>query len=444
MGELDMVKDTKASSLPLHGVRIIDACIYWAGPMATMLLADLGAEVIKIESIQRIDFLRLLGGWPSADGYEFSAAFNGSNRNKYGITLNLNHARGREIFENLVEIGDVVTENFSPRVMENWGLSYEYLKKINPEVIMLSMPGFGATGPWRNYVTFGPNVEMVSGMPTISGYPDGEPMMTGYIADPAAGLMGAVAVTIALQHRHRTGKGQHIDLSQAEAFTAFMGEAIMEYSMNKRMQPRRGNRHPSIAPHGVYPCKGDDEWVTITLASEEEWGSFCDAIGNPDWIKDEKFSDPVRRCENHDELDKLIGDWTRQHDKHEIMRILQKAGLAAAPVLSYAEVLDDAQFKSRGFFETINRPVTGTHPYPGFPVKFSETPVSIRRPAPTIGQDNEYVLKNILGMSDGEIKQLEEDEIIGTVPQNWPYSMDANEAVSRLKDIHAKKEGARD
>jgi crotonobetainyl-CoA:carnitine CoA-transferase CaiB-like acyl-CoA transferase len=233
--------------------------------MATALLADLGAEVIKIESVQRLDHLRLLGGWPTPDGYEWSSVFNGVNRNKFGITLNMNDQRGRDIFRQLVKTGDIVTENFSPRVMANWGLTYDVLKTINPGLIMLSMPGFGTTGPLRNYVTFGPNVEMVSGMPTISGYRDGEPMMTGYMADPAAGLMGAVAVMTALQYRRRTGKGQHIDLSQMEAITTFMGGAIMDYVMNERFQPRRGNRHPSLAPHGVYRCKGEDEWVTIIL-----------------------------------------------------------------------------------------------------------------------------------------------------------------------------------
>lgn len=428
------------AGLPLQGVRIIDACIYWAGPMATVLLADLGAEVIKIESIQRLDYLRLLGGWPTPDGYEFSAVFNGANRNKYGITLNMNHPEGKRIFRKLVETGDIVTENFSPRVMENWGLSYEALKQINPRLIMLSMPGFGTTGPWRNYVTFGPNVEMVSGMPTISGYPGGEPMMTGYVADPAAGLMGAVAVMVALQRRHRTGQGQHIDLSQMEAITSFMGEAIMDYVMNGRLQPRRGNRHPSQAPHGVYRCKGNDQWVTVCVTSEEEWGRFCEAIGSPAWTKEPRFSSVAGRCENHNALDDLIEGWTGQREKHEIMRILQEAGVAAGPVLSYAEVLNDAQLLERAFFETVTRPVTGTHPYPGFPAKLTETPVSIRRPAPTLGQDNEYVLKTVLGMSDEEIRRLADDEVIGTVPQGWAYSMDADEAISRLKDIHTKSE----
>ena len=430
------------SGLPLQGVTIIDACIYWAGPMATALLADLGAEVIKIESIQRLDYLRLLGGWPSPDGYEWSAVFNGANENKYGITLNMNNPKGKDIFKRLVKLGDIVTENFSPRVMENWGLSYEELTKIKPNIIMLSMPGFGTTGPWRNYVTFGPNVEMVTGMPIVSGYRDGQqPFMTGYVADPAAGLMGAVAVMTALQYKHRTGKGQHIDLSQIEAFTSFMAGPIMDYTMNKRMQKRRGDRHPSLAPQGAYRCQGDDEWVTIAISSDEEWGRFCDAIGNPAWTRLQKFADALSRYENHDEMDKNIEKWTSKHDKREIMQILQQSGVAAGPVLNYGEVLSDPHIEARGFFETVTRPITGTHPYPGFPVKFSETPVHIRRPAPTLGQDNEYVLTKFLGMTKKEIEQLAEEEIIGTKPQGWPFAMDAEEAIARLKEIHEGKGG---
>ncbi|MEE8469719.1 MAG: CoA transferase [Dehalococcoidia bacterium] len=426
------------STLPLQGIRVIDLCIYWAGPMATALLADLGAEVIKIESVQRLDHLRLLGGWPTPDGYEWSAVFNGTNTNKYGITLNLNHPRGKEIVKRLVETGDIVAENFSPRVMENWGLTYDALREINPQLIMLSMPGFGSTGPWRNYVTFGPNIEMVSGMPTISGYPDGEPMMTGYFADPAAGLMGAVAVMIALQYRQRTGKGQHIDLSQTEAITQFMGGAIMDFTMNRRLQPRRGNRHPFFAPHDVYRCKGDDEWVTITVSSEEEWSGLCDAMGKPAWAQEARFSNNASRYQNQDALDEFIQSWTGQRDKGEVMEIMQRAGVAAAAVLTYADVLSDHHLQQRGFFEEVTRPVTGTHPHAGFPAKFSETPISIRRPAPTLGQDNEHVLKKLLGMTDEEINELAEEEVIGTKPHGWPYSMEADEAVSRLKAIHTE------
>ncbi len=426
------------SDLPLQGVRVIDSCIYWAGPMATVLLADLGAEVIKVESVQRIDFLRLLGGWPTPDGYEWSAVFNGANRNKHGITLNLNSEKGRDVFRRLVAVGDVVTENFSPRVMENWGLAYKDLAAIKSDIVMLSMPGFGTTGPLRNYVTFGPNVEMISGMPIISGYPGGGPMMTGYIADPAAGLMGAVAVMVALEHKKRIGEGQHIDLSQMEAMTTFMGEALMDFTMNGRVRGRRGNRHHCEAPYGVYPCKGDDQWVTITVSSDEEWARFCEAIGNPHWTKDPRFATGPSRCENHDELDGFIGDWTMQREKQRVMSDLQNAGIAAASVLTYADIMSDAHILDRGFFEQVTRPVNGTHPLAGFPAKFSKTPLSIRRPAPTVGQDTEHVLKTVLNMPDSEIAQLAEEEVIGTKPHGWPYAMDEEEAISRLKGIHGK------
>jgi crotonobetainyl-CoA:carnitine CoA-transferase CaiB-like acyl-CoA transferase len=303
---------------------------------------------------------------------------------------------------------------------------------------MLSMPGFGTTGPWRNYVTYGPNIEMVSGMPTISGYPGGAPMMTGYIADPIVGLMGAVAVMTALEHRRRTGEGQHIDFSQMEAVTTLMGGPLIGYSMNGRLPARRGNHHTSEAPYGVYPCVGDDQWVTIAVSSEEEWTALCEAMGSPPWASDAKYSDAAGRSRHHDELDKLIAEWTSSRDKHAVARGLQKVGVAAAPVLSYADVLSDEHLEQRGFFETITRPPTGTHPYPGFPAKLSETPLSIRRPAPTLGHDNEYVLGELLGMTAEEIGRLEQAEIIGTKPQGWAYAMEADEAISKLKDLHGK------
>jgi len=407
---------------PLQNVRILDVCAYLAGPFAVTLLAHLGAEIVKVESIQRLDYLRLMGGYPQPDGYEWSPAFNAANLNKYGITLNLNHPRGIEIFKQLVALSDVVTENFSPRVMDNWGLSYDQLKEINPSIIMLSMPGFGRTGPWRNYVTFGPNVEMLAGIPTISGYPDGPPLMNGYTADPFASMAGATAVMVALQYRHRTAKGQHIDMSQIEATTSFMGEYIIGYSINRKLRPRKGNRHSYMAPQGVYPCKGEDEWVAITVSSEEKWLSFCGALGNPSWTREARFSNAQSRQDNHDELDSLIELWTSQRDKYEATRILQEAHIAAAPVLNCSELVVDPHMQQRGFFKEITHPATGIHRYPGFPVRFSETPLKTPGPAPTLGQHNEYVFKTLLKMTDKEIDKLTEEQIIGVKPQGWPYS----------------------
>jgi len=420
------------SALPLQGVRILDLCQFLAGPYGVMMLADLGAEVLKIESIQRLDYLRMMGGYPQPDGYEWSPAFNAVNVNKYSITLNLNHPRGTDIFKKLVEVSDVVTNNFSSRVMENLGLSYDVIKKINPRIIMLSMPGYGTTGPWRNFVAMGPNIEMLAGISMISGYPDGPPMMNGYIADPFASLAAAVAVMIALKHRQQTGKGQHIDLSQVEAVTSFAAQPIMDYVMNRRIQPRRGNRHHSFAPHGVYRCKGEDDWVAIAVSSEEEWAKFCNAMGNSRMAKDPRFSDALSRYENHVALDKLVESWTRKHDKHEVTRVLQKAGIASAPVLTCSELVNDPHMKQRGFLQEVTHPVTGTRLQHGFPVKFSETPVGLRMSAPTLGQHNEYVLKKILGMTEEEIKKLAEEKVIGMKPLGWPYSEGPEEQDKRF------------
>jgi len=420
----------------LQSVRIIDVCAFLAGPFTIALLAHLGAEVIKVESIQRLDYLRLMGGYPQPDGYECSPAFNAVNVNKYGITLNLNHPRGRDIFKQLVAVSDVVAENFSPRVMENWGLSYDVLKEVNPKLIMLSMPGFGTTGPWRNYVAFGPNIEMLAGIPTISGYPDGPPMMNGYTADPFASLVGATAIMTALLCRQRTGEGQYIDLSQVEATTSFMGEAIMDYNMNGRLQPRRGNRHTSVAPQGVYRCKGEDEWVAITVSSEEKWHKFCEVMGNPYWVEELRFSNAASRQENHDALDNFIELWTCQRDKYEIMRILQEAGIASAPVLNCSEVVSNPHMQHREFFQKITHPVTGTHCLHGFPVRFSKTPLESLKPSPTLGQHNEYILKTILKMTDEEIGQPAQEQIIGIKPQGWPYSDESEEEARTEKKIH--------
>lgn len=396
------------------------------------MLATLGAEVIKIESIQRLDNLRLMGGYPQSDGYEWSAAFNTVNVNKYSVTLDLNHPRGNDIFKKLVKISDVVANNFSSRVMENLSLSYEVLREINPQVIMLSMPGYGTTGPWRNYVAMGPNIEMLAGTAMVSGYPNGGPMLNGYIADPFASLAGAVAVMVALKHRQLTGTGQHIDLSHVEAITSFNAQPIMDYVMNRRIQPRRGNRDQSIAPQGVYRCRGDDEWVAIAVSSEEEWTNLCNAMGNPSWARERRFSDPIYRYSNHDALDKLIEAWTCQKEKHEVVQILQEAGVAAAPVLSCSELVSDPHLEQRGFIQEVTHPVTGTYKQCGFPVKFSETPVRIRMPAPTLGQHNEYILTKLLGLTANEVRQLAEEKVIGTKPMGWPYSEEASEQDKRL------------
>jgi len=402
----------------LAGIRIIDCSMWFAGPLTTLLLAQMGAEVIKIESIQAMDGWR--GGLSIPDAgriWETSPTYNSVNHNKFDVTLDLNHPKGVDIFKRLVEIGDVVVENYTPRVMENFGLDYPVLRDINPEIIMLSMPGYGKTGPWKDFVAFAFLVEALSGIPQITGYPDGPPMLMGASqADALAGYNGAFATLTALEHRRKTGSGQHIDLSQIEALTCMMGEPIIDYAMNKRIWKREGNRHPAMAPHGCYRCKGEDQWVTIAVATDKEWETFCTVIGKMDWKQDPRFSHFPARLRHQDELDAHIETWTIQYDPEEVMHLLQKAGIAAGKVLSHEDLLADPHLKERGYYSTMAREEVGTHAYPGVYAKFSKTPGKLKWPSPTLGQHNEYVLCELLGMSEEEISELAEEKIIGKMP----------------------------
>jgi crotonobetainyl-CoA:carnitine CoA-transferase CaiB-like acyl-CoA transferase len=407
--------------LPLEGIRIIDATNSWSGPYMVQLLASLGAEAIKVESIQYLDTWRAGGTQLMEEEYlwERSPLWNSVNTDKLGITLDLNRPRGVEIFKRLVKISDIVAENYTPRVMRNFGLDYPMLRDVNPKIIMISLPAHGSSGPWRDYPGFAASIEQMAGIPQLTGYPDGPPKMSGTgFTDPIAGANGAAAIMMALLFRQMTGKGQYIDLSQIEAVTSLIGEAIIDYSMNRRIQPRRGNRHPSMAPHGCYCCKGDDLWVNIAVSSDEEWRRFGEAIGSPPWAREERFADGLSRWHNQDELDKLVEGWTIQHDHYEVMNTLQKAGIAAGAVLTSAELLDDPHLKERGTYQTIERAIIGTYPYPvaSAPMKLSNSPVSIRRPAPLLGEHNEYVLGNLLGMSREEIQELADNQIIGNTP----------------------------
>ena len=409
------------ASLALEGIRVIDCTINWAGPLTANILADMGAQVIKVEAIQRLDGWRTMNLLhPTEQGWwERAASFNTVNRNKLGITLNLTDSRGAGLFKRLVKIGDLVVENYTPRVMANFGLDYQVLKDINPGIVMVSMPGWGMTGPWRDYTGFGASVEQMSGMPQLLGYLDGGPMLHGIglaLGDPISGVYGAFAASIALRWRRRTGQGQYIDLAQNEALSCLIGDAIMDYTLNKRVQGRRGNRHPFMAPHGCYRCSGQDNYVSIAVSSDEEWESFGQAIGDLAWCKDDRFSDSTGRLANQDELDKLIEEWTIGHGDYEVMHLLQKAGVAAAPVLSPPALLEEPHLKQRGFWEWIDRVQVGLRPYVGILPKMSKTPGTVRLPAPTLGQHNDYVLGELLGLTKEEIAMLATQRIIGTRP----------------------------
>lgn len=403
------------SSFPLEGIRILDLSMWWSGPMCTSYLGALGAEVIKVESIQFPDGFRFTMSPPGEkDWWELGPQWNAANMNKLGLTLNLNVPEGITLFKNLVANSDVVIENFSPRVMENFGLSYEELCRVNPKIIMVSMPAYGGTGPYRDKPGFAYTFEILSGIAQTNGYLNENPMIISGVGDVIASFHTAFSLLAALEYRERTGKGQHLEIAQAEACANLVGQPIADVSMNGRSWGRLGNRQPNMAPHGVYRSKGDDSWVAIAITNDAEWKKFCEVLGSPLLINDERFHTAAGRCEYQDELDQLVENWTSQLGHYEASDTLQKAGLSAGPVLEVNEMVDDSFLQ--GMFQEVSRDLTGTHAFPSWPVKFSGTRLEHHSPAPKLGQHNEYVLKDILELSDEQIELLIQNEIIGVEP----------------------------
>jgi len=409
--------------LPLEGIRILDLGMFWAGPYTGGILADMGAEVIKVESCRRPDPLRIQarGLYPQGDpgerSWNRSGMINDRNRNKYGITLDLSLPQGRDVFRRLVTISDVVVENFSRRVVRNLGLEYAKVREVNPNIILLSLASQGSNGPERDNVSFGPTLEQIGGLAALTGYTDEMSSFASYAyPDALAGMLGAGLVIAALRSRRRTGHGMHIDLSQRELTTCIIGETLMDYAMNGRTHQAIGNRHPSAAPCGCYPCRGEDEWVSIVVASDEEWVRLCQVMGEPELGADKRFADVIARLKNQDELDSIVGEWTRKQGHHEIMNSLQEVGIAAGAVLTVAEIVNDVHLGQREFFPLQTHPEAGTFLCKGKPLRFSETPLRNEMPAPCLGEHNSFVYGTLLGMTQDEINDLERAGVIGTVP----------------------------
>lgn len=408
-------------TMPFENLRMIDLGRVWSGPLVARIFGDFGAEVIKVEAPAGRGQTTLLQDFPDGEPGERpwnrSGMYNDLNRNKKSLFLDLSAPEGREVFKKLVTISDVVLENYSPRVMKNFGLDYPALKQVKKDIIMVSMPAFGMTGPYRDFIGYGNTIEPVAGITGLTGYLGGPPHSLGMIAgDVLAALHAVGALQVALWHRLETGKGQYIDLSQAETATSAIGEHVVGYGMTGEIPPRIGNRHPYMAPHGCYRCQGDDAWVTIAVSSDEEWGHLCRAMGNPAWADDEKFADQLSRWHNQDRLDGFITAWTVQRDHYDIMRTLQKAGVACGPVLSGKEILADPHLNERNFLVEMTHPDAGTHPYAGNPIRMSQTPAEFRLPAPCLGEHNTYVLGELLGFSKEEIAGLIEKKVVGNQP----------------------------
>ncbi len=420
------------AKLPLAGIRVIDHGIVYTGAAATTMLADMGAEVIRIESIQVLQpFTRGFMarppkteqtglGYPDLDPgdrpWDRWFQLHGLQRNKYGITLDLSRPAGVEIYKKLVSISDIILDNFAAGVMDRLGVGYSAIKEVKPDIIMVSASGFGATGPYKNYAAVGTSLGGMAGLASLRGYPDDDILIrtpSPVWSDNAAAGTAVFAALTALHHRNKTGKGQFVDLAQVETFLPHMGESILEYTMNHREPKPMGNRDPSMAPHGCYPCKGEDNWVAIAVASDEQWEALCRVLGNPEWSKAEKFKTAVDRWENQDELDRHISQWTAGLDHYDVMHLLQDVGVPAGPVVRSADLYNDPHLKDRGFFKEITHRATGTHRYPGMCFQFSKTPAEVRMPPNCLGEHNEYVYGELLGMPREEIEQLKEEKYIG-------------------------------
>ncbi|WP_052404835.1 CaiB/BaiF CoA transferase family protein [Bacillus rubiinfantis] len=403
------------SANPLEGIRILDLSMWWSGPMCTSYLGALGAEVIKVESIQFPDGFRYTMAPPGEENWwELGPQWNAANMNKLGLTLNMNEPEGIQLFKELVEKSDVVIENFSPRVMANFGLSYEELRKVNPRLVYVSMPAYGSNGPYRDRPGFAYTFEILSGIAQTNGYANENPMIISGVGDVIASFHAAFALLSALEYRNRNGKGQHVEVAQAEACANLIGQPIADVSMNGRNWGRMGNRQPGMAPHGIYRCKGEDSWIAISISSDEEWQMFCEVIGKPSLGKDDRFQSLPSRYQHQDEIDQIIDTWTTQYSHYDAAKILQAAGLSAGPVLEVDEMENDRFLQ--GMFQEVSREFTGTHTFPAWPVKFSGERLQHQNPAPKLGQHNEYVLKGLLGQTDEQIASLNQREIIGTEP----------------------------
>ncbi len=386
----------------LHNIRILDFSWVLAGPYATRILADFGAEVIKVQPLM-----------PQAEDTFSKGYYNTWNRNKLGITLNLNKPQGVALAKKLVGISDAVVENFAPRVMANWGLDYANLKKLKPDIIMLSMSTMGKSGPRRDYVGFGATVQAFSGITSLTAYPGKPASGLGYAyADHVAGLMAALALLSALEYRRKTGEGQYVDISQVEAMVSLLGNAFLDYAISGKPPEPVGNHSGETAPYGVYRFQGKDRWCAIAVRSEEEWVGFCRALGNPLWTADARFSSLSARLANADELDRLVEGWTRQHTAEEVMTRLQGQGVAAGVVQDARAVANDPQLRARGFFVELDHPELGRTVSDATPIKLSDTPARYRRAAPLLGQDNDYVYGKLLGLSQDELSRLREQGII--------------------------------
>lgn len=402
--------------LPLEGLRVVDLTCFWAGPVATAYLASMGADVVKIESVQRPDGMRFAGAVRNAELWEWSPVFHGANPGKRGITLRLDDEEGIALVRRLIAEADVVVENFSARVLENFGLDWARIHEINPRAILVRMPAFGLDGPWRDRAGFAMTVEQVSGLAWITGYADLPLVIRGF-CDPVGGMHAVFALLAALEHRRRTGEGQLVEVPLVEAAINVAAEQVIEFARNGVLLTRDENRGPVAAPQGVYGAAGDDEWVAIAVPDDEAWRRLCAVIGAEDLAARDDLATATGRRRHHDELDARIERWTSTRPAQSIVTPLLAADVPAAHLINAHDLHPNAQLVHRGFFQLLEHPRTGRTRYPGWPMRFSALPRAIhRRPPPTLGQHNDEVLGDELGLDENERARLRGRQVIGERP----------------------------
>ena len=421
-------------SAPLAGIRVVDLSRVFAMPYVGAYLADMGAEVIKIDTHHAafVDTTRTLTGpysdnTPGADFWNQAGTFQTLNRGKRSLTLDLRSERAMEILLDLIALSDVVLENFTPRVSRRFGLDYPNLRRVRPDLILVSNTGYGHNGPWSDFGAMASALEPTHGSGAFMGYlePDAAGKLVGSAApnkignsytDFLACWSAQLAIMAALYRRALTGRGVWIDLAMYQNGVSFFGEGLLDFAFNGRRTRRMGNRHESMSPHGCYPCQGEDRWVVLSVRDEADWRGLCLALGQPDLASDPRFFDPVVRHSNQDVLDNTINAWCRQRTQDEAVSELQANGVPAAPVLDAGQMLAAPHLRSRGLFETVEHGAgseLGEKEYLGRGWRLGSAEVQIRGPAPKMGEANEFVLKEMLGLSKGEIARLKEEQVIG-------------------------------
>lgn len=399
---------------PLSGIRILDFTWAWAGPFCNLQLAYLGAEVIRVESTLRPCVTRFIPPFAENEaGPNRAGYFNQYNQGKKSILMNLANPEAIAIAGELVKHCDVVTDNFAAGVMDKLGLGYDKLRKFKPDLIMISMSGYGQTGPFKGFVGYGPPASAASGMFFSTGYRDGDPAEIGIsYADPNAGVFGAFAIITALAQRALTGEGQYIDQSQFETALALMPEGLLLRELAGREPVRDGNHDVVMAPHECYRAAGDDKWVSIAVGSEAEWQALCGALGKSELASDPRFKTATLRKQNEMALDAIITTWTSAQDRWEVARKLQGIGVAAFPSLNAKDIADDPHLNQRGYLVTHDHPEVGKRKHAGVPWRMSETPCAVKSAAPIRGQDTEQVLKDLLGFTSDRVEQLRKSNVL--------------------------------